>query len=101
MENLAMDATSDTFLVPLQGELIACRSLVDAVAIKDAGAALDEGGWQRYRSNELEKLVDVLKRYQRTDAVETLTRLSARLRAAEILAAVGYDSPRRRAIWQR
>jgi hypothetical protein len=85
----------------LQGELIECRSLVDAVAIKNAGAALDDGAWQRFRSNDLEKLVGVLKRYQRLDAAEMLTRLIARLRAAEFLAAAGYHSRRRRAIWDR
>jgi hypothetical protein len=55
---------SDTFLVPFQGETLACKTGLDAVAVKLADAVLT-GRERAVSPNELRRLASVLEKYDR------------------------------------
>jgi hypothetical protein len=78
-----MEANGDTFLVGLQGRLVECRSLKDAVAVKTAEDLLRDR-WSSTPS-ELHRLADVLTRCGCQDEAELLTHRASRLRAAGFL----------------
>jgi hypothetical protein len=87
-----MEANGDTFLVGLQGRLVKCTSLADAVAVKTADALLRDG--DSSTPSELQRLACVLMRYDCPSEAEQLTHKASRLRAAEFLThTVGYRRP--------
>jgi hypothetical protein len=87
-----VETSGDTFLVALQGRLVTCTSLKDAVAIKTADALLRDG--DSSTASELYRLAVVLTRYDCPSEAQQLTRKASRLRAAEFLTrTVGYQRP--------
>jgi hypothetical protein len=91
---LSDNESPDLFVANLQGELVSCDSLDDAVAVKTANDIL------RYRTDcdftprELDRLAGVLIRYGRDADAETLSHYSSRQRAALFLRhSVGYERP--------
>jgi hypothetical protein len=93
MENLQWRLAKILFFVGLQGRSIECRSLDDAVAIKNADTLLRDGDGSTV--SELHRLAGVLMRYNCPSEAEQLTRKASRLRAAEFLIrTVGYQPPK-------
>ena len=76
---------SDVFLVALQGHLVGCITLEDAIAIKDANGILSNTDDRSCSPFKLGRLVMVLKRYGCLSAAEELERWSSRLRAEQLL----------------
>jgi hypothetical protein len=75
----------DNLVVEFQGELIECNSLADAIAVKMAGDALDEGVACHVSTAEFDRLANVLIRYGRLVDAERLIHLGSRMRAMEFL----------------
>ena len=87
----------DQFVVTLQGELVSCDSLDDAVAVKTANDILRDRTDSDFTPRELDRLAAVLMRYGRDAEAETLSHYSSQQRAAQFLAkTVGYERPAHR-----
>jgi hypothetical protein len=87
-----MECDGDTFLAPLQGRLVACQSIEDAVAVKTADALLRNG--DNGTAAELQRLAGILVRYDCHDEAERLAHRVSRLRAAQFLNdTTGYQRP--------
>jgi hypothetical protein len=88
---------ADVFCVPLQGWMVECASVEDAVSVKNADAILSGQDAFDYSSAELVTLATTLKRYGRQSAADVLTAMAARLRAAMFLRdRVRYERPAER-----
>jgi hypothetical protein len=91
---MGIDDAPDLFTVDFQGSLIACNSLDDAVAVKNANSILDNQTENEYSPRELDRLANVLIRYGQDAAAETLSHISCRMRAAHFLVdRMGYAPP--------
>jgi hypothetical protein len=87
-----METEGDTFLAPLQGRLVQCNCVEDAVAIKTADALLRNG--DTCTASELQRLAGILTRYNCHDEAAKLTNRATRQRAAEFLRrSTGYQRP--------
>jgi hypothetical protein len=75
---------NDVFLARLQGELVECENVDDAVAILTADRFLARRELA-YRPFELDQLAAVLLRYGRPDAAQKLSAEAWRMRAADLL----------------
>lgn len=84
--------TSDTFAVALLGELVHCNCMDDAVAIKNSNHLLADHVDYKFTRREIDGMADVLARYGRAEAAETLRRQSCKMRAAQfLLDTIGYE----------
>jgi hypothetical protein len=91
---LSENESPDLFVVNLQGVLVSCDSLDDAVAVKTANDVLRWQSAGDFTPRELDRFAGVLIRYGRDAEAETLSHLSCRMRAALFLAnSVGYERP--------
>jgi hypothetical protein len=79
---------SDTFVVALQGELIHCDKLQDAIAIKNANDVLGERGDDFFSTRELDEMADALTRYNRPDDARIVRGISAKKAGYGILGSV-------------
>jgi hypothetical protein len=87
-----MKNDGDMFPAPLQGRLVECTCVGDAVAIKTADALLRDG--DACTASELQRLAGILTRYQCQDEADKLTHRASRLRAAQFLReTTGYRRP--------
>jgi hypothetical protein len=75
----------ETFHVPLEGFIVECESVADAVAVKNADEVLSDRGLSSYAPVELDRLADVLTRYGRQSAANVLRSEAQRRRAAAFL----------------
>lgn len=80
-----MKAASEVFVVPFQGEMLACDSGLDAVAVKQADRILV--GRDHASPAELHRLAQVMERYDRPLAAQRLR--SERLRMVAFSNSVG------------
>jgi hypothetical protein len=88
------NSDSDTFVVALQGELIHCDNLQDAIAIKNASDVLGERGDDYFSTRELDEMADALTRYNWPGDARIVRGISAKRRATEYLVqSVGYERP--------
>jgi hypothetical protein len=83
--HLAETQGVDIFQVPLQGFMVECESIEDAVAVKNSDAFICGRDTVTYTPAELETMAAVLKRYGRRSAAEILVGQANRIRAAELL----------------
>ena len=82
----------DIFLAPLDGRLVECTSIEDAVAIKTADGLLRNG--DACTASELHRLAGILIRYGCQLEADRLSNRAIRLRAAQFLnEATGTSSP--------
>jgi hypothetical protein len=94
MQNEAESQGIDIFRIPLEGWIVECESVEDAIAVTNANAILSNQSTFAYAPADLEQLADVLLRYGRQTAVDTLKRLASRMRAAAFLKdSIGYETP--------
>jgi hypothetical protein len=73
----AMKAEGGVFLVPFQGEILACESGLDAVAVKRADSILI--GREDASPTDLHRLATVMERYDRPIAAQRLRSEQMRL----------------------
>jgi hypothetical protein len=91
---MGINDAPDMFVVDFHGGSIACNSLDDAVAIKNANNILERHAENEYSPRELDRLANVLIRYGQDAAAETLSHISCRIRAAHFLVdRMGYAPP--------
>jgi uncharacterized small protein (DUF1192 family) len=84
----------DHLQVPLQGWMVECVSIEDAVSVKNADAFISGRETNIYSPAELDEMAAILRRYGRKSAAEMLTGQASRMRAAEFLqTSVGYQRP--------
>jgi hypothetical protein len=79
----------DIFYVLFQGELTACDTVLDAVAVKNANALLSDGDSPTFTEREIERLAKVLDKYAHAEAASRLRSKTARLRAVELVTRCG------------
>ena len=73
------NGNGDVFLAAVQGRRVECRTVEDAIAIKTADAHLRNGA--PCPLPELQRLIQVLTRYECKDAADALSQRLARHRA--------------------
>ncbi len=83
VNNAVDNSDADVFLASLQGNVVQCSTVEDAIAIKTADSLLRDGGVAT--SSELDRLADVVTRYGCLKAGELLSHRASRQRAAEFL----------------
>ena len=84
----------DTFQVPLQGWIVECKSIEDAVAVKRANAILSDLDVDPTTPIELNTLASILMLYGRKSAADALAQRASRIRAAAFLTEnLGYTRP--------
>ncbi len=89
-------SSADTFAVALEGELVHCDCMNDAVAIKNANHVLSNHAEHHYDWHEVEKMAEIAERYGRHLESESLKRHCAQMRAAQFLYdKTGYQRPLR------
>jgi hypothetical protein len=82
------------FRVPLEGWVVECETVEEAMAIQDANAILVGRNLFAYSPADIDRIVAVLKRHGRESAAEALHRKASRMRAALFLKySAGYESP--------
>jgi hypothetical protein len=69
-----MPVADDQFDVALNGQVVKCRSLQDAVAVKAAADILSHSDPTPYKPDHLARLADVLLRYGQLRAADALIR---------------------------
>lgn len=74
-QNVPTDG-SDVFLAPLQGRLVECISIEDAVAIKTANGIIGNSESRRFSPFALDRLVVVLRRYGCDTAADAIAKRS-------------------------
>ena len=90
-------AGSGLFPVPLQGWMVECESIQDAVAVKNADAFISGRDTVVYTPVELDDLATACKRYGRHSAADILNAQASRMRAAAYLQdSIGYKGPTKR-----
>ena len=87
-----MESDRDIFLGRVQGRVIHCESVQDAIAINTVDALLKNS--DVCTASELQRLGAVLVRYHCHDEAEKLSHLASRPRAMQLLTgSVGYERP--------
>jgi hypothetical protein len=87
-----IDDNGDVFLASIQGRRVDCRTVEDAIAVKTADTLLRSGASCPER--ELQRLLNVLTRYECKDAADALSQRLTRQSAAEFLTiAIGSQRP--------
>ena len=90
-QSSSASSTCDTFRVVFQAEFVHCHCMDDAVAIKNANHLVNDHVGYVFSWREMNGMAEVLARYGRADAAETLRRQSLKLRAAQfLLDSIGY-----------
>jgi hypothetical protein len=94
MQDDSDGAQSDRFVVPFQGDMIECRSIEEAILLKNAGLVIRDGAAYNFTPAELDDMTRVLVQLQRTDAAEVIIGLRSKMHASRFLAeTVGYKRP--------
>jgi hypothetical protein len=87
-----MNSDGDTFLARIQGRVVPCKDVYDAIAINKADGLLDDG--QPSTGSELQRLAEILRRYHCDEEAEKLGHRACRVRAMEYLShSVSYEPP--------
>jgi hypothetical protein len=73
------------FVAEFQGEFFECETAEDAAALMTADTLLRSNSARDCTPPELESLAETLIRYGLRDAANSLSRVSARMRAAALL----------------
>ena len=89
----APEEGGEIFIVSLQGWVIQCSSVDDAVAIKKADGILSNGDGHQQSPVELCRLAFILKKFDCLDAAKSLEHRAVRQRAKAVLKKAGYESP--------
>jgi hypothetical protein len=77
--------TKNTLIVPLQGELVACETVMDAIAIKTADGILNSPDLPGFEPAELERLAQVLIKHGCHGTAQRITANVSRMRAAKLV----------------
>ena len=94
MQSDSDGAHSNQLVVSFQGDIIECRSIEEAILLKNAGLVIRDGAAYNFTPAELDDMTRVLVRLQRTDAAEVIIGLRSKMHAARFLAeTIGYKRP--------